>query len=114
MNDSENCLINKSCTACQGGVPPLTFEEVEKLLLELKNDWIINNKGYLYKEYRYSNFIDALSFANKVGKVAEEETHHPDLRISWGLCAIEIWTHKIGGLTENDFILAAKIDTIDA
>jgi len=114
MNEYKSCLINKRCIPCQGGVPPLTSKEIEGLLHELKDEWVINNEGHLYKEYKYSNFIDAINFANRVAKVAEEEVHHPDLRISWGLCAIEIWTHKIGGLTESDFILAAKIDAIDA
>jgi len=114
MNESRNCLINRTCTPCQGGVPPLASGEIEGLLHELKSDWVINDEGHLYKEYKFSNFIDAMTFVNLVAKVAEEDAHHPDLRISWGLCAVEIWTHKIGGLTESDFILAAKIDAIDA
>lgn len=107
-----DCLIDKTCTPCQGGVPPLTSEEIEKLFHELKSEWAINNAGHLYKEYKFDNFIDAINFANKIATIAEREAHHPDLRISWGLCAVEIWTHKINGLTESDFILAAKIEAI--
>src|SRR5688572_17592148 len=106
MNESKNCLINKTCTPCKGGVPPLTSAETKRLLHELKSDWVINDDRHLYKEYKYSNFINAMNFAYEVAKIAEQEAHHPDLRISWGLCAIEIWTHKINGLTESDFILA--------
>ena len=107
------CLSGKSCVPCQGGVPPLTKQVVKVLLLELGNDWALNKAGHLYKEYRFTNFQAALSFANQVGKIAEEEGHHPDLKVAWGLCAIEIWTHKINDLTESDFILAAKIEKIN-
>lgn len=107
-----NCLVNKSCIPCQGGVPPLTIQEVKKLIQELGNGWALNNSGHLYKEYLLEGFLEPMSFANKITDIAEKENHHPDLKISWGTCAVEIWTHKINGLTESDFILAAKIEEI--
>lgn len=112
MESSNGCLVNKSCIPCQGGVPPLTSEETEKFLQELGDSWILNDAGHLYKEYSLEGFMGPMCFANKVAEVAEKEAHHPDLKISWGICALEIWTHKINGLTESDFILAAKIEVI--
>ncbi len=105
-------LVNKSCTPCQGKVPPLPKEEIFKLLIELNNNWVLNGAGHLYKEYKFSNFIKAINFANHIAELAEKEAHHPNLWITWGMCAVEIWTHKIDGLTENDFILAAKINIL--
>lgn len=107
-----NSLVNNTCVPCQGGLPSLTSEAAEKLLAKLGNEWIINNIIHLYKEYLFADFKEAMGFANSVAKLAEKESHHPDLKIAWGICAIEIWTHKINGLTESDFILAAKIDAI--
>lgn len=97
---------------CQGGVPPLTAQEVEKLLQGLGSGWALNDIGHLYKEYPLEGFMGPISFANKISDIAEKEGHHPDLKISWGTCTVEIWTHKINGLTESDFILAAKIEAI--
>lgn len=114
MNKSKTCLINKTCVPCQGDMPTLTSSEINKYLFELENGWILNDKGHLYKVYEFKNFMDAMTFSNLVADIAEKEGHHPDLKISWGFCKIEIWTHKIEGLTESDFILATKIDTIDA
>ena len=112
MKISNTCLVNKSCIPCQGGVPPLATKVIEGLLRELGNGWILNETGHLYKKYLFKNFIEAMSFSNKVAEIAEKENHHPDLKIRWGACAVEIWTHKINGLTESDFILAAKIEAI--
>lgn len=111
----KNCsvdLINKTCIPCQGGVPPLPKEITSKLLIELGGNWVINNTGHLYKEYKFNNFINAIAFANQIAELAEKEAHHPNLMITWGICAVEIWTHKIAGLTESDFILAAKINLL--
>ena len=102
-------LLNKTCKPCLGDIPPLSFEVTKQLLLKLNNNWIIDKSGKLYKEYNFNDFVKAMAFANKIGDLAEKEDHHPDLVISWGKCIVQIWTHKIGGLTENDFILAAKI-----
>lgn len=112
MEVINSCLADKSCTPCQGDVPPLATEEVNKLLKELGNGWKLNELGHLYKKYIFPDFIGSMCFANKIAKVAEEEAHHPDLKVAWGECTVEIWTHKIEGLTESDFILAAKIEAL--
>lgn len=110
---SDTCsLSDKHCIPCQGGVPPLNQQEISQLLVQLTGNWQINEVGHLTKSYSFHNFIDAMHFANQIAQIAEEEAHHPDLTIAWGKCAVEIWTHKINGLTESDFILAAKIEAI--
>lgn len=110
MNNT--CLINKKCIPCHGGIPPINQNEAGKLLTELKNGWQINDKGHLYKQYKFDDFMGAMVFANKIAALAESEGHHPDLTISYGHCGVEIWTHKINGLAESDFILASKIEVI--
>ena len=110
--ENKVCLINKSCIPCHGGVPALTDKETNKLMTELNNSWLVNTQGHLYNEYKFDDFMQAMEFANKIAILAEEEQHHPDLLVSWGMCKVEIWTHKINGLTESDFILAAKIENI--
>lgn len=103
------CLIDKKCIPCQGGTPPIEVTEAQKLLGELP-EWKINVAGHLHKEYKFKDFMEGLKFINQIAEIAEREGHHPDLTLSWGRCAVEIWTHKINGLTESDFILAAKIE----
>jgi 4a-hydroxytetrahydrobiopterin dehydratase len=105
-------LKDKHCIPCKGNIPPLGQKEIDALLAQLQQDWKINNFGHLYKRYVFDNFIGAMEFANKIAIIAEQEAHHPDLTISWGACVVEIWTHKINGLTESDFVLAAKIESI--
>ncbi len=106
-------LVFRRCVPCQGGVPPLEAKQVAGLLTELgPNDWAVVNEHHLAKEYRFPDFVQALAFVNRVGEVAEQEGHHPDLFLSWGKVRIEIWTHKIDGLTESDFVLAAKCDQV--
>lgn len=95
-------------------MPTLTFREIDKYLAELDNTWVLNDKGHLYKVFNFKNFMDAITFLNRVADIAEEERHHPDLKVSWNYCEIEIWTHKIDGLSESDFILAAKINNLNA
>lgn len=107
---SDSSLINKICEPCKGGITALSEEKIKKFLKTLGNGWHLNDKNHLYKEYVFKNFKDVLIFTNKIGDIADKEGHHPDLKISWGLCCVEIWTHKFNGLTENDFILAAKIE----
>ena len=106
------CLVNKSCIPCQGGMPSLDQVAVDKLIAELNSGWQINELEHLYKQYLFDNFMGSISFANKIAEVSEKEAHHPNLTIAWGICVVEIWTHKINGLTESDFILAAKIEAI--
>lgn len=105
-------LSEKKCVPCQGGVPPLDHKQIEALLQQLGNNWSVNQAGHLNKTYAFDDFMSAMRFANQIADVAEEEAHHPDLIVAWGKCEVEIWTHKINGLTESDFILAAKIDQI--
>ena len=105
-------LAEQKCIPCSGGVPPLAKDRAEALLRELDQGWRLNADGHLERAYAFGDFAQAMAFANKVAEVAEEEGHHPDLHIAWGKCRVEIWTHKISGLTESDFILAAKIDQL--
>lgn len=105
-------LDQKKCIPCQDGALPLTLEESTKFLQELGGEWSLNQAGHLSKKFIVKNFVQAMDFANKITEIAENEGHHPDLAISWGSCGVEIWTHKINGLTESDFILAAKINAL--
>ncbi|HEX8502369.1 MAG TPA: 4a-hydroxytetrahydrobiopterin dehydratase [Pyrinomonadaceae bacterium] len=102
-------LSDKHCVPCHGGVPRLAGEEIEPLLAQLEG-WEVVEGHHLSKAYRFSNFADALAFVNRVGRVAESEGHHPDVSFGWGYARLEIHTHAIGGLSESDFILAARID----
>ncbi len=109
----EKCeLLKKSCVPCKGGTPPLKGDALKKLYLQLQKGWNIFNEHHLEKEYPFPNFIKALEFTNKVGALAEQEGHHPDIHLSYGKVKIILWTHKIDGLTESDFILAAKCDEL--
>jgi 4a-hydroxytetrahydrobiopterin dehydratase len=107
MND----LASRECVPCRGGVPPLRQAEIENLLRELKG-WEVIEGHHLRKIFEFKNFREALSFVNRVGELAEAQGHHPDILLAWGRAEITIWTHKIDGLTESDFILAAKIDVM--
>ncbi len=103
-------LADQSCVPCRGGVPPMDETRAKELLRELEDGWRLNTEGHLEREYRLQNFTEAMALANKLADVAEQEGHHPDLYIAWGKCKVEIWTHKIKGLTESDFYFAAKAD----
>ena len=103
-------LAEQKCIPCRGGVPAMAKERAQALLQELDDGWRLNANGHLERTYAFENFARAMAFANKVADVAEDEGHHPDLHIAWGKCTVEIWTHKIGGLTESDFYFAAKAD----
>lgn len=106
-------LAAQRCVPCRGGVPPLAGAELEGLLARLgPNGWQAVRGHHLEKTYAFPDFVGALAFVNRVGEVAEAEGHHPDLHLAWGKVRIEIWTHKIDGLTESDFVLAAKIDRL--
>jgi 4a-hydroxytetrahydrobiopterin dehydratase len=104
-------LAEKTCVPCRGGVPRLTPDEVRPLQAQVK-DWGVINNHHLEREFTFTDFKTALDFTNKVGAIAEEQGHHPDIYLAWGKVRITIWTHKIDGLTESDFILAAKIDRV--
>lgn len=103
-------LSEHSCIPCQGGFSPLSLNKIKLFLRQLQGNWNLNNQGHLEKTYFFENFINPMNFANKISKIAQKEGHHPDLFISWGKCHVEIWTHKVNGLTESDFYLAAKIE----
>jgi 4a-hydroxytetrahydrobiopterin dehydratase len=104
-------LASRKCVPCRGGVPPLSRAEFTPLLRQLRG-WEVVNDHHLTKSVTFPDFRSALEFVNQVGEVAEREGHHPDLHLSWGKVGIETWTHKVDGLTESDFILAAKIDQL--
>ena len=103
-------LAAGTCIPCRGGVPSLKGKELVVLQKKLANDWEVINEHHLEKEYLFSNFRKALDFTNKVGEMAEIQNHHPDIHLAWGKVKLTIWTHKIDGLTESDFIFAAKAD----
>ena len=105
-------LATKRCIPCEGGAAPLSKEEAEKLMKELK-DWTLSGDSrWISKEHTFKDFKEALAFTGNVGAIAEKEGHHPDIQLSWGKVVVELTTHAIGGLSENDFILAAKIDRL--
>jgi 4a-hydroxytetrahydrobiopterin dehydratase len=104
-------LAEKHCVPCRGGVPPLAGEELEKMKKQV-GGWQVVDGHHLIKSYSFPDFLTALAFVNRVGETAEREGHHPDLYLAWGKVEVKIWTHKIDGLTESDFILAAKIDQL--
>ncbi len=103
-------LAKKTCIPCKGGVPPMKGAKLDDLLEKLKNDWKIIKEHHLEKEYSFKNFKEALNFTIKIGELAENQGHHPDIFLAWGKVKLTIWTHKIDGLTESDFIFAAKAD----
>ena len=102
-------LAEKTCVPCRGGVSPLTRAEFESMLAELDN-WTVVDDRKLVKSFRFDNFVKPMELANKIAAIAEEQGHHPDLMVRWGELQVDLWTHKIDGLSESDFILAAKID----
>ncbi|NBC82644.1 MAG: 4a-hydroxytetrahydrobiopterin dehydratase [Bacteroidetes bacterium] len=104
-------LSEKKCVPCEGGVPPLKDEEAKKFLNDVHNDWQLQNNK-IVRKFSFVNFVHNMDFVNKVAELAEAEGHHPDMHISYAQLTIELSTHAIGGLSENDFILAAKIDKI--
>lgn len=105
-------LADRKCVPCHGGVPPLPADEAKRLLGELHREWHIVDGHHLERTFPFPDFRGALEFTNKVGEVAEAEGHHPDVHLRWGKARVTIWTHAIDGLTESDFVLAAKIDAI--
>ena len=104
-------LADKTCVPCRGGVPALKGAALAPLSAETP-DWTVVDEHHLHRIFRFADFRQALDFTNRVGELAEEQGHHPDLCLSWGKVEVSIWTHKINGLTESDFVLAAKIDRL--
>ena len=106
-----NNLASKNCIPCKAGVPPLSSAQSQELLSRL-SEWEIVNNHHLTRTFVLKDFVSALSLVNRIGEVAEAEGHHPDIYLTWGKVRVEIWTHAIDGLSESDFILAAKIDEL--
>jgi 4a-hydroxytetrahydrobiopterin dehydratase len=104
-------LASRQCVPCRGGVPPLEGEQLTKLSVQL-NNWNVVDEHHLEKKYKFKDYREALQFVNQLSEIAEEQGHHPDVCFGWGNVEVKIWTHKINGLTESDFILAAKIDQL--
>ena len=104
-------LASKQCVPCRGGVPPLRGDDLVAYQQQL-DGWQVVNEHHLEREYRFDDFRLALDFTVRVGEMAEEQGHHPDIFLTWGLVKVTIWTHKIDGLTESDFVFAAKTDQL--
>lgn len=102
-------LADKQCVPCKGGVPPLTPADITPLLAQL-DGWSVVDNHHLEKTYILKDFVQALALVNRIGAIAEAQNHHPDIFLAWGRVGVKIWTHKINGLTESDFVFAAKCD----
>ena len=111
--DPDTCdLSSKVCIPCRGGVPPLTDNEMSKLIVSLDENWEIIDSHHLERVWKFENFKQALDFTNSAGEICEEQNHHADFELGWGRALAKIYTHKINGLVESDFILASKFDNI--
>lgn len=105
-------LTEKQCVPCRDGIAPLKGSALQDLARELGVGWQVINEHHLEKEYKFKDFREALAFTNEVGELAEAQGHHPDIYLTWGRVRLTVWTHKIDGLTESDFVLAAKVDAL--
>lgn len=109
-----SALTEKKCSVCEGNPSRLNSDRIRALYRELNDDWEVVKEHHLEREFKFKDFREALAFTNRVGEIAERQGHHPDIYLEWGKARISLWTHSADGLTENDFILAAKIDEISA
>jgi 4a-hydroxytetrahydrobiopterin dehydratase len=105
-------LAEKKCVACESGMPPMVRDAAQTLLKQLQGWTLSGDSRWISKDFKFKDFAEAMKFANAVADIAESEGHHPDLQISWGKAVVELTTHNIKGLSENDFIVAAKIDKL--
>ncbi|HEY0455708.1 MAG TPA: 4a-hydroxytetrahydrobiopterin dehydratase [Verrucomicrobiae bacterium] len=105
-------LAERECVPCSGDVPPLKGAALKKLQKQLMLKWKVIDEHHLEREFKFKNFKQALAFVNRVGDLAEGQGHHPDIYLAWGLARITIWTHAVDGLTESDFVLAAKVEAL--
>ena len=105
-------LAKKECKACDGKTPPLKGNALKQMQSQLGDEWQVLNEQKLEREFKFPDFRTALDFVNEVGQIAEEQNHHPDICFTWGQAKIQIWTHSVNGLTESDFVLAAKISEL--
>lgn len=110
---SKDPLAGRHCVPCREGTAPLGSDAIEQLVAQL-DGWQVIDGHHLSKTYRFADFAAALAFVNRLGEVAEAEAHHPDIGLAWGRVTVELWTHAAGGLTDNDFILAAKAEALAA
>tara|TARA_R110001592_G_scaffold158055_7_gene389065 strand:+ start:1098 stop:1451 length:354 start_codon:yes stop_codon:yes gene_type:complete len=110
MSNACDMLAAKECIPCKGGVDPLKGDALRQLHEQLGSDWNLVEEHHLERPYTFKNFVDALAFTNVVGELAEAANHHPDILTAWGKVVVTIWTHKIDGLTESDFVFAAKVE----
>jgi 4a-hydroxytetrahydrobiopterin dehydratase len=110
MAETLRTMAEKACPACAGNVPPLKGEDLLVLHEPLGADWQLVEEHHLVRGYTFPNFVQALAFTNVVGGIAEDVNHHPDILTTWGKVEVTIWTHKIDGLTESDFVFAAKVE----
>jgi 4a-hydroxytetrahydrobiopterin dehydratase len=104
-------LASQTCVPCRGGVPPMKGRELQRIL-QLVPEWKAVNEHHITRAFSFPDFKQALDFVNRVGEVAEKQGHHPDINLTWGKAEVTLWTHKIDGLTQSDFIMAAKIDQL--
>ena len=104
-------LASRNCVPCRGGTLPLAGKELEALAKQVP-EWKVVEGHHITRAFKFKNFVDALAFVNKVGALAEQQGHHPDIFLAWGKAEVTTWTHSINGLSESDFILAAKIDRL--
>jgi 4a-hydroxytetrahydrobiopterin dehydratase len=105
-------LAEKECVPCKGSTAPLKGGDLSALAAELGADWKVVEEHHLEKEFKFKNFRDALAFTNRVGELAERLNHHPDIFLAWGQVKLSLWTHSIGGLSESDFVFAAKVGAL--
>lgn len=105
-------LTQKSCVPCEGGVDPLTGDRLLEYGRLIHEDWAVVDEHHMLRDFKFGDFREALTFTKRVGEIAEEEGHHPDILLSYGKAVVTLWTHAIDGISENDFILASKIDAI--
>jgi len=113
--EADKCNVNlagQDCIPCKGEVEPLKGAELTDLAKQLSEGWQVIEEHHLEREFKFKNFRQALNFTNKVGEVAEQQGHHPDIYLAWGKVRLKVWTHKINGLHKSDFIFAAKIDCL--
>jgi 4a-hydroxytetrahydrobiopterin dehydratase len=108
-------LAKKTCVPCRGGVPPLKGEELAEIHRQLpqSSGWKVINEHHVTRNFAFPDFKQALDFVNQIGALAEEQGHHPDILLTWGKVEVTLWTHKVDGLTESDFIMAAKIGNLN-
>jgi 4a-hydroxytetrahydrobiopterin dehydratase len=105
-------LANKNCVPCEGGTPPFTPAQITDYQPGIQSEWQVSDQKKILRQFKFKNFKEAMMFVNSVADIAETEGHHPDIKINWNKVTLELTTHAISGLSENDFILAAKIDTL--